>query len=170
LLFVSHVHDENRGDFLAQTHAGFEKIVDQQRLRMALLETAHIHQTDGDDVTRINHSHPPHRHADAASTRALMNETHDTGEHSHGRSIDDDGSADPPDLIPERVEHGRGGESGDEDSFRWTAHGLRLRAESVFSGRANRIEPRSHEVGSLPARLLFITWTLLLHFLVDPPP
>src|SRR5699024_7423730 len=136
----------------------------------AMLEDAHIHQTGGDDLTGIDRGHPPHGHEDATSARDLDDETDDSRELTHGRSIDDDGIAAPSDLIPERVEHGRGDESGDEESLRWTAHGLRLRAESVFSGRAIRIEPRSHEAGSLPARLLFITWTLLLHLLVDPPP
>src|SRR5699024_12050648 len=130
----------------------------------------HINRTGGVDMTEIDRDHPPHGNEDATSARDLDDETDDSRELTHGRSIDDDGIADPSDLIPERVEHGCGDESGDEDSFRWTAHGLRLRAESVFSGRANRIEPRSHEAGSLPARLLFITWTLLLHLLVDPPP
>src|SRR5699024_49369 len=170
LLFDAHVLDEDGGVVLAQTQAAVEQIVDDQRLRLALLEAAHIHQTGGADLTGIARGHPPHGHEDAPSDRHL----HDYPESSRAlerrRSIDGGGIADASDLIPERVEHGRGDESGDEDSFRWTAHGLRLRAESVFSGRANRIEPRSHEAGSLPARLLFITWTLLLHLLVDPPP
>src|SRR5699024_12782250 len=121
-------------------------------------------------LTRIVRAGRRHRHEGTTPARDLDDEADDSGELAHGRSIDDDGIADPPDPSPERVDHGRGGESGDEDSFRWTAHGLRLRAESAFSDRANRIEPRSHEAGSLPARLLFITRPLLLHFLVDPPP
>src|SRR5699024_229057 len=125
---------------------------------------------DRDHLAGIDRGHPHHGHEDATSARDLDDETEDSRELTHGRSIDDDGIADPSDLSPERVEHGRGDESGDEDSFRWTAHGLRLRAASGLSGRANRIEPRSHEAGSLPARLLFLTWTLLLHFLVAPRP
>ena len=99
----------------AQAQTTVEEVVDDERLRAALFEPAHIHQTGGDDLPGIDRGDPSHRHEYAAAARHLDDEADDPRSGALRAERHDD-VPDATHGVAQGVEDGELGQSADEDA------------------------------------------------------